>query len=78
MKYLFGYDNKASEECPEVDAFVSIDNQYTGGVIYTATGSHRYEVTFTGRGGHSFQNFGISNPCNGTSNRTDRRIPGSE
>ena len=46
VKYLFGYDNKASEECPEVDAFVSIDNQYTGGVIYTATGSHRYEVTF--------------------------------
>ena len=33
VKYLFGYDNKASEECPEVDAFVSIDNQYTGGVI---------------------------------------------
>ena len=62
VKYLFGYDNKASEECPEVDAFVSIDNQYTGGVIYTATGSHRYEVTFTGRGGHSFQNFGIPNP----------------
>ena len=62
VKYLFGYDNKASEECSEVDAFVSIDNQYTGGVIYTATGSHRYEVTFTGRGGHSFQNFGIPNP----------------
>ena len=62
VKYLFGYDNKASEECPEVDAFVSIDNQYTGGVIYTATGSHRYEVTFAGRGGHSFQNFGIPNP----------------
>lgn len=62
VKYLFGYDNKASEECPQVDAFVSIDNQYTGGVIYTATGSHRYEVTFTGRGGHSFQNFGIPNP----------------
>lgn len=62
VKYLFGYDNKASEEYPEVDAFVSIDNQYTGGVIYTATGSHRYEVTFTGRGGHSFQNFGIPNP----------------
>lgn len=62
VKYLFGYDDKASEECPEVDAFVSIDNQYTGGVIYTATGSHRYEVTFTGRGGHSFQNFGIPNP----------------
>ncbi len=31
-------------------------------MIYTATGSHRYEVTFTGRGGHSFQNFGIPNP----------------
>ena len=35
VKYLFGYDNKASEECPEVDAFVSIDNQYTGDDLYT-------------------------------------------
>ena len=62
VKHLFGYENEVSEECLQVDAFVSIDNQYTGGVIYTATGSHRYEVTFTGRGGHSFQNFSIPNP----------------
>lgn len=76
VKYLFDYDGEetrkeeaattaiedAEKERPQVDAFVSIDNQYTGGVIYTATGSHRYEVTFTGRGGHSFQNFGIPNP----------------
>lgn len=45
-----------------IDGFVSIDNQVTGGIIYTATGSHRYEVCFTGCGGHSFSDFGLPNP----------------
>ena len=45
-----------------IDAFVSVDNPVTGGVIYTATGSRRYQVTFTGRGGHSFSDFGLPNP----------------
>ena len=34
----------------------------TGGIIYTATGSHRYEVKFKGNGGHSFADFGLPNP----------------
>lgn len=66
VKYLFGYgeeqEKKETEDRLSIDAFVSIDNGITGGVIYTATGSHRYEVTFTGRGGHSFSDFGIPNP----------------
>lgn len=45
-----------------IDGFVSIDNQVTGGIIYTATGSHRYRVEFTGCGGHSFSDFGLPNP----------------
>ncbi|MEL7647990.1 MAG: M20/M25/M40 family metallo-hydrolase [Sedimentibacter sp.] len=45
-----------------IDAFVSIDNPVTGGIVYTATGSHRYEVTFRGCGGHSFADFGLPNP----------------
>ena len=42
-----------------IDAFVSVDNQVTGGIIYTATGSHRYEVEFKGNGGHSFAECGL-------------------
>ncbi len=45
-----------------LDGFVSIDNPVTGGIVYTATGSHRYEVVFTGCGGHSFADFGLPNP----------------
>jgi tripeptide aminopeptidase len=45
-----------------IDAFVSIDNPVTGGIVYTATGSHRYQVTFSGCGGHSFADFGLPNP----------------
>ncbi len=50
------------EKNKDIDAFVSIDNQATGGIIYTATGSRRYRVEFTGNGGHSFSDFGIPNP----------------
>lgn len=56
VKHLF------EQKKEQIDAFVSIDNQVTGGVIYTATGSLRYEVTVTGPGGHSFKDFGIPNP----------------
>lgn len=55
VKHLFSGGRK-------IDAFVSIDNQITGGIVYTATGSNRYEVTFLGEGGHSFGDFGIPNP----------------
>ena len=55
VKHIFGHDNT-------IDAFVSVDNPVTGGIIYTATGSRRYEVTFTGGGGHSFSDFGLPNP----------------
>jgi tripeptide aminopeptidase len=34
----------------------------TGGIVYTATGSQRYQVTFRGCGGHSFADFGLPNP----------------
>ena len=55
VKHIFGHENT-------IDAFVSVDNPVTGGVVYTATGSRRYQVTFTGSGGHSFSDFGLPNP----------------
>lgn len=54
VKYIF------ETEC--YDGFVSIDNPVPGGIVYTATGSHRFRITFCGSGGHSFADFGIPNP----------------
>jgi tripeptide aminopeptidase len=57
MKALFGETLKGG-----IDRFVSIDG---GGLhaSYIAVGSHRYRVTFKGRGGHSFADFGLANPA---------------
>jgi len=45
----------------QIDRFVSIDG--TGiHVTNVAVGSHRYRITFTGPGGHSFGAFGMANP----------------
>lgn len=44
-----------------VDYFISVDG--TGlGVTSRAVGSHRYRVTFTGPGGHSYGAFGMPSP----------------
>ena len=44
-----------------VDAFVSIDGAGTG-LTHVGVGSHRYRVTFSGPGGHSYGAFGQANP----------------
>jgi acetylornithine deacetylase/succinyl-diaminopimelate desuccinylase-like protein len=43
---------------PSIDGYISIDGGGTGGITYLATGSHRFEITFKGPGGHSFGAFG--------------------
>lgn len=55
VKHIFGKPNV-------LDGFVTIDNFVTAGIIYTATGSQRFQVKFHGAGGHSFSDFGIPNP----------------
>jgi acetylornithine deacetylase/succinyl-diaminopimelate desuccinylase-like protein len=56
MRELFGVTLKG-----QVDRFISIDG--AGLFVTTAgTGSHRYRVTFTGPGGHSYAAFGTPNP----------------
>jgi len=42
----------------DIDGFISIDGTDVGRITYLATGSHRYEVTYSGPGGHSFSAFG--------------------
>ncbi len=44
-----------------LDAFVSIDNPVVGGIVYQATGSQRYQISFHSPGGHSFADFGMPN-----------------
>ena len=51
---------------PGIDGFISVDGVDTPGdvaagrseIVNQATGSRRWEITFTGPGGHSFGNFG--------------------
>ena len=43
----------------DIDGFISIDGLGIDRVVNQATGSHRYEFTFKGPGGHSFQEFGL-------------------
>jgi tripeptide aminopeptidase len=58
MKALFGETLKG-----QIDRFVTIDNG-DNHVTIVSIGSHRYRMTFTGPGGHSFADFGVPNPAN--------------
>ena len=42
----------------DIDGFIAIDGVDAGQITYQATGSRRYEVTYTAQGGHSFGAFG--------------------
>jgi tripeptide aminopeptidase len=46
----------------KIDYFISVDGA-GGGIVSRAVGSHRYRVTYKGRGGHSYGDFGIPNPA---------------
>jgi acetylornithine deacetylase/succinyl-diaminopimelate desuccinylase-like protein len=52
MKALFR-DHK------DIDGFISLDGVGLGRIVNAATGSHRFMVSFTGPGGHSFSAFGL-------------------
>ncbi|PAE08454.1 peptidase M20 [Terribacillus saccharophilus] len=43
-----------------VDGFISVEPGAPGDLIYCGVGSKRYNVTFKGKGGHSFGDFGTS------------------
>ena len=42
----------------DIDGFISVDGADVSAITYLATGSHRYEITYKGPGGHSFSAFG--------------------
>lgn len=41
-----------------IDGFIAMDSSDVGRVLCGAAGSHRWRVTMTGKGGHSFADFG--------------------
>ncbi|MFT8311269.1 MAG: M20/M25/M40 family metallo-hydrolase [Sporolactobacillus sp.] len=43
----------------DIGGFISVEPGSPDRITATAVGSHRYSITFTGPGGHSFGNFGI-------------------
>jgi len=53
---------KQSPLARKIAAFVVIDGANTDHVTTQALGSRRFEVTFTGPGGHSWSDYGLGNP----------------
>jgi acetylornithine deacetylase/succinyl-diaminopimelate desuccinylase-like protein len=47
---------------PRIDEFIAIDGSNDRRVLNRAIGSHRYRITITGPGGHSWGAFGLANP----------------
>jgi tripeptide aminopeptidase len=46
----------------DIDGFVAIDGLKVKRLVNAGTGSHRYEIIFSGPGGHSFAAFGLPSP----------------
>lgn len=46
-------------EHKDIDGFISLDSAGAENIIFLGTGSHRYEITYKGPGGHSFNAFGL-------------------
>ena len=59
MKYLF----KKGKYAGRITQFISIEQGSDGAITLGGTGSRRYELTFSGPGGHSYEDFGMVNPA---------------
>jgi acetylornithine deacetylase/succinyl-diaminopimelate desuccinylase-like protein len=46
----------------KIDAFLVVDGANTDHITTRGLGSRRFEVTFTGPGGHSWSDYGLANP----------------
>ena len=57
VKHLF------REGAPRPEAFISVDGTSAESIINAGLGSHRYQITFRGPGGHSWGAFGLANPA---------------
>ena len=57
VKHLFDHELRG-----RIDSFISVDGAGSG-VTHSAVGSRRYRITVKGPGGHSYGDFGTSNPA---------------
>jgi acetylornithine deacetylase/succinyl-diaminopimelate desuccinylase-like protein len=53
---------KQSPYAKKIQSFLIVDGANTDHITTRALGSRRFEVTFTGPGGHSWSDFGVGNP----------------
>ena len=58
---------KQTELLRRIKAFLVLDGAATDHITWQALGSRRFEVTFSGPGGHSWSDFGIGNPVHALS-----------
>lgn len=58
---------KQPELIRNIGAFLVLDGAATDHITWQALGSRRFEVSFTGPGGHSWSDFGIGNPVHALS-----------
>jgi acetylornithine deacetylase/succinyl-diaminopimelate desuccinylase-like protein len=56
VKHLF------RDGAEKIDTFIAVDGGNADRLVYGGVGSHRYRVTFSGPGGHSWGAFGLANP----------------
>jgi len=56
---------KQSPLARKIQAFLVVDGANVEHITTRALGSRRFEVTFTGPGGHSWSDFGVGNPVHG-------------
>ncbi len=61
MKHLF-FDPEHYRLIARTRYFLAIDSVGTETIINKSIGSRRYEIEIGGKGGHSFKDFGMSNP----------------
>jgi acetylornithine deacetylase/succinyl-diaminopimelate desuccinylase-like protein len=60
-----------------VGAFLVLDGAATDHITVQALGSRRFEITFTGPGGHSWSDFGVGNPVHALSRAISHFVDGN-
>ena len=72
---------KQSSLARKIEAYVVVDGANTDHITNRALGSRRFEVSFTGPGGHSWSDYGVGNPlhalCRAVALFADTRIDGT-
>jgi tripeptide aminopeptidase len=56
---------KQSPLARKIESFVVVDGASTDHITTRGLGSRRFELTFTGPGGHSWSDYGVGNPVHG-------------